>query len=108
MMKNIFDDMPKQGTIIGMATEEEIKKHRKLNIKDVSIYRLRHSPSITINTNDYEAMLKHFEDFERERSEFWYPIYERLNVPWAWILEIDDAKGYIYVDREEDEDEEEK
>lgn len=111
-VENIYEILPPDGTIIGIATEEEMKVAAELEVKHYALMRMQES-AFHFDGSSYKEILKEMEEFERNSMEFWRDLYERLSVPWAWTIRIDIANGPIYVanedllyDAEEIEDEE--
>jgi hypothetical protein len=98
-VQNIYEILPPDGTIIGMATEEEMKIAAELDAKHYALLRLQDS-NFHFDGSSYKEMLKEMEEFEKRSIEFWRGIHKRLSIPWAWTVRIDIANGPIYIDNE--------
>ena len=85
---NVYEIAPADGTIIGMATEEEMEIAAELELQYYA-----HSRLLEANIQ----LLQEFQEYERKSMSFWRAIHKRLAVPWAWVLRIDVANGPIYV-----------
>lgn len=99
-VENVYEILPPDGTIIGMATEEEMKIAAELEVKNYALMRLQES-NFQFDGKSYKEMLQEMEGFERYSMEFWKGVYQRLSVPWAWVLRIDIANGPIYIANED-------
>jgi hypothetical protein len=95
-IENIYEILPPDGTIIGMATEEEMNTAAEIQIKHNSLLRLQDS-NLQFSGTSYKEYLKDIEDFERYACEFYRGIHKRLSIPWEWTIGIDVANGPIYV-----------
>ncbi|PEY99126.1 hypothetical protein CN326_23435 [Bacillus sp. AFS018417] len=98
-VENVYEILPPDGTIIGIATEEERKIAAELEYKNYALMRLQES-NFHFDGSSYKEILREMEEFERRSSEFWQGVYQRLSVPWAWVLRIDIANGPIYIANE--------
>jgi hypothetical protein len=96
---NIYDVKPIDGTIIGMATEEEMQTASELEYRHHAITRLQEG-SFQI-TGSYRELLQEFEAYEKEYLTFYRALYKRLSVPWEWTIRVDIANGPIYVVNED-------
>jgi hypothetical protein len=94
---NIYDKKPKDGTIIGMATTEEINVLKEIDIKYSTLERLSDHIQAQVSFADFKEMYKMVEELERKRMDLWLPIYKRLNAHWEWKLFINYSDGSIYV-----------
>lgn len=93
---NVYDTIPPDGTIIGMATQEEMKIAAELELQHYAYSRLMDA-NIQLDGTSYKALLQEFEQYEKKSMEFWRGLHKRLLVPWAWVLRVDVANGPIYV-----------
>lgn len=97
---NIYAILPPPGTIIGEATEEEMEKAAELEIRHMAFMRLQEM-NIQFDGTSYKELLKDFQDFETESSNFWRAVAKRLAVPYEWPIRIDHANGPIYLGEHE-------
>ncbi|MGF9966508.1 hypothetical protein [Bacillus rhizoplanae] len=95
-VQNVYEILPPDGTIIGMATSEEMEIAAELELKHYAFSRLMEA-NIQLDGASYKDILEEFEDYERKSMAFWRALHERLSVPWAWGLRVDVANGPIYV-----------
>ncbi|MDZ5712757.1 hypothetical protein [Jeotgalibacillus haloalkalitolerans] len=93
---NVYEMMPPPGTIIGEATEEEMEQAANLEIRHVAFMRLQ-DMNIQFDGSSYKELLKDFQDFEKDSTDFWRQIGRRLQVPYEWPIRIDHANGPIYI-----------
>ena len=93
---NIYAILPPPGTISEVATEEEIEKAAELEIRHMAFMRLQEM-NIQFDGASYKELLKEFQDFETDSSNFWRGVASRLSVPYEWPIRIDYANGPIYV-----------
>ncbi|MGG0239114.1 hypothetical protein [Bacillus rhizoplanae] len=93
---NVYEILPPDGTIIGMATPEEMEIAAELELKHYAFSRLMEA-NIQLDGASYKEMLEEFEEYERKSMAFWRALHERLSVPWAWVLRVDVANGPIHV-----------
>ena len=93
---NVYEIVPPDGTIIGMATEEEMEIAAELELQYYAHSRLLEA-NIQLDGSSYKELLQEFQEYERKSMSFWRAIHKRLAVPWAWVLRIDVANGPIYV-----------
>ncbi|RST60428.1 hypothetical protein D5F11_006210 [Siminovitchia terrae] len=106
---NIYATLPPPGTIIGEATEEEMEKAAELEIRHTAFMRLQEM-YIQLDGASYKALLKEFQDFETDSTNFWRGVSSRSSIPYEWPIRIDHALGLIYIgehdifEQEEDED----
>ncbi|MED1405509.1 hypothetical protein P4U07_22350 [Bacillus mycoides] len=98
-VENVYKILPPDGTIIDMATEEEMKIAAELEAKHYALMRMQEA-NFQIDGQAYKEILKEIEEFERKSMEFWRGVYNRLSAPWAWTLRIDVANGPIFVANE--------
>ena len=99
-INNIYEILPPPGTIIGEATEEEMEKAAELEIRHVAFMRLQ-DMNIQLDGVSYKELLRDFQDFETESSQFWRGVARRLSVPYEWPIRIDHANGPIYMGEHE-------
>ncbi|PEB50805.1 hypothetical protein CON65_09005 [Bacillus pseudomycoides] len=107
---NVYEIVPPDGTIIGMATPEEMEVAAELELQHYAYSRLLEA-NIQLDGSSYKDILQEFQRYERKSMEFWRALHKRLAVPWAWVLRVDVANGPIYVNNgnayyDDDEDEE--
>ncbi|AIK38095.1 MULTISPECIES: hypothetical protein [Bacillus] len=107
---NVYEIVPPDGTIIGMATPEEMEVAAELELQHYAYSRLLEA-NIQLDGSSYKDILQEFQEYERKSIGFWRALHKRLAVPWAWVLRIDVANGPIYVNNgnsyyDGDEDEE--
>ncbi|PGB01639.1 hypothetical protein [Bacillus toyonensis] len=93
---NVYEIAPADGTIIGMATEEEMEIAAELELQYCAQSRLLEA-NIQLDGSSYKELLQEFQEYERKSMNFWRALHKRLAVPWAWVLRIDVANGPIYV-----------
>ncbi|MEM5607427.1 hypothetical protein AAHH76_08560 [Bacillus toyonensis] len=93
---NVYEIAPADGTIIGMATEEEMEIVAELELQYCAHSRLLEA-NIQLDGSSYKELLQEFQEYERKSMNFWRALHKRLAVPWAWVLRIDVANGPIYV-----------
>ncbi|GGE69425.1 hypothetical protein [Priestia taiwanensis] len=98
-IQNIYDVKPIDGTIIGMATEEEMELATELEYKHHALTRLQEGNFQF--TGSYRELLQDLEAFEKEFVIFYRALYKRLSIPWEWTIRIDLANGPIYVINED-------
>lgn len=96
-IENIYEILPPDGTIIGMATEEEMNTAAEIQIKNNSLIRLQDSNIQFSGGISYKEFLNEVEEFERMAHNFYRGIHKRLSIPWEWTISIDVANGPIYV-----------
>ncbi|ALC90487.1 hypothetical protein AM500_12340 [Bacillus sp. FJAT-18017] len=96
-MANIYDRKPRDGEIIGKATEEEIKALKEISIKEDALERLSGLVTVQASFEEFMKIYEMAEELERKKIEFWVPITKRLNGHWEWKLFIDFADGSIHV-----------
>lgn len=104
---NIFAAMPPVGVILEEATEEEMEKAADLEIRHIAFMRLQEM-NIQFDGSSYKELLKDFNEFEKDSSDFWRGISVRLSVPYEWPIRIDHALGIIYMGEHEYGEEEEE
>jgi hypothetical protein len=97
---NIYTILPPPGTIIGEATEEEMEKAAELEIRHMAFMRLQEM-NIQFDGVSYKELLKEFQDFETDSSNFWRDVARRLGIPYEWPIRIDYANGPIYLGEHE-------
>ncbi|MDM5154276.1 hypothetical protein QUF88_10630 [Bacillus sp. DX1.1] len=95
-VNNVYEIVPPDGTIIGMATPEEMEVAAELELQHYAYSRLLEA-NIQLDGASYKDILQEFEQYERKSMVFWRALHERLAVPWAWVLRVDVANGPIYV-----------
>ena len=93
---NVYEIVPPDGTIIGMATPEEMEVAAELELQHYAYSRLLEA-NIQLDGSSYKDILQEFQEYERKSMNFWRALHKRLAVPWAWVLRIDVANGPIYV-----------
>ncbi|OKO50673.1 hypothetical protein ABH17_028440 (plasmid) [Bacillus toyonensis] len=99
-VENVYEILPPDGTIIDMATEEEMRVAAEIEAKHHALMRMQEI-NFQLDGHAYKEILKEMEEFERKSMEFWKGVYNRVSAPWAWTLRIDVANGPIYVANEE-------
>ncbi|KEK24679.1 hypothetical protein [Bacillus gaemokensis] len=109
-IQNVYEIAPLDGTIIGMATLEEMEVAAELELQHYAYSRLLEA-NIQLDGTSYKDILQEFQEYERKSMAFWRALHKRLDVPWAWVLRVDVANGPIYVNNgnsyyDVDEDEE--
>lgn len=95
-VQNVYEIAPEDGTIIGMATEEEMEIAAELELQYYAHSRLLEA-NIQLDGSSYKELLQEFQEYERKSMSFWRAIHKRLAVPWAWVLRIDVANGTLYM-----------
>lgn len=93
---NVYEILPPDGTILEMATAQEMVRAAELEAKHAALVRLQES-SFQFSNISFKEVLAEFEEFERESMDFWTSVYSRLRIPWAWTIRVDVANGPIYV-----------
>ncbi|MBO1578537.1 hypothetical protein [Bacillus sp. XF8] len=109
-VQNVYEIVPPDGTIIGMATPEEMEVAAELELQHYAYSRLLEA-NVQLDGSSYKDILQEFQEYERKSMRFWRALHKRLAVPWAWVLRVDVANGPIYVNNgnsyyDGDEDEE--
>ncbi|ASZ16207.1 hypothetical protein PDJ82_09725 [Bacillus cereus group sp. TH43LC] len=99
-VENVYEILPPYGTIINMATEEEMQVAAELEAKHHALMRMQEL-NFQIDGHTYKEILKEMEEFEIKSMQFWRGVYNRVSAPWAWALRIDVANGPIFVVNEE-------
>lgn len=102
-MKNIKDNKPVDGTIIGELTEEEIQSVIDHQVKEASL------DSTTLqcsSIDELDRFLAKVESIQRLKYDVWLPIHKRFNASWEWDLRCDYATGNVYVVNYDNEDDE--
>ncbi|GAB6626642.1 hypothetical protein bcgnr5392_47400 [Bacillus cereus] len=79
---NVYEIAPADGTIIGMATEEEMEIAAELELQYYAHSRLLET-NIQLDGSSYKELLQEFQEYERKSMSFWRAIHKRLAVPWA-------------------------
>lgn len=107
---NVYEIVPSDGTIIGMATPEEMEVAAELELQHYAYSRLLEA-NVQLDGSSYKDILQELQEYERKSMRFWRALHKRLDVPWAWVLRVDVANGPIYVNNgnsyyDGDEDEE--
>ncbi|USK32574.1 hypothetical protein LIT25_18510 [Bacillus sp. F19] len=93
-LDNIYQNKPKDGTVLGPLTKEELKTAREIKIKAETL------GAIDINPKSFEDFEKYFafvQEFETQRHDFWNPIMKRLGASWDWEVQADLVHGVAYV-----------
>ncbi|MDE0563928.1 MULTISPECIES: hypothetical protein [unclassified Exiguobacterium] len=98
---NVYDILPPDGTILEMATAEEMVRAAELEAKHHALQRLQDS-NFQLTGVSFKELLTEFEQYEQESMEFWTGVYNRLRIPWAWTIRIDVANGPIHVVNDRD------
>ncbi|MGR5985781.1 hypothetical protein ACUIAK_16460 [Bacillus cytotoxicus] len=93
---NVYEVVPPDGTIIGMATPEEMEVATELELQHYAYSRLLEA-NVQLDGSSYKDVLQEFQEYERKSMHFWRSLHKRLAVPWAWVLRVDVANGPIYV-----------
>ena len=79
---NVYEIAPADGTIIGMATEEEMEIAAELELQYYAHSRLLEA-NIQLDGSSYKELLQEFQEYERKSMSFWRAIHKlRLAVPW--------------------------
>lgn len=97
-MKNIYDNKPKDGTIIGKVTDEELLKLKEHHIKFTALDQLSNHVQGRVNAKEFLELYKMVEEMERNRMEVWLPIQKRLNASFEWGLSVDYTNNNVYVE----------
>ncbi|WP_242142794.1 MULTISPECIES: hypothetical protein [unclassified Bacillus cereus group] len=95
-VRNVYEVVPPDGTIIGMATPEEMEVAAELELQHYAYSRLLEA-NVQLDGSSYKDILQEFQEYERKSMYFWRSLHKRLAVPWAWVLRVDVANGPIYV-----------
>ncbi|WP_017152389.1 hypothetical protein [Bacillus bingmayongensis] len=95
-VQNVYEIVPPDGTIIGMATPEEMEVAAELELQHYAYSRLLEA-NVQLDGSSYKDILQEFQEYERKSMRFWRALHKRLAVPWAWVLRVDVANGPIYV-----------
>ncbi|MCC5891678.1 TerB family tellurite resistance protein [Exiguobacterium sp.] len=98
---NVYDILPPDGTILEMATAEEMVRAAELEAKHHALQRIQDS-NFQLSGVTFKELLTEFEQYEQESMEFWTGVYSRLRIPWAWTIRIDVANGPIHVVNDRD------
>ncbi|WLV26014.1 hypothetical protein QR721_06465 [Aciduricibacillus chroicocephali] len=93
---NVYTILPPPGTVIGEATKEEMDKAAELEIRHMAFLRLQ-DMYIEFDGSSYKELLKDFQEFEIDSSNFWRDIARRLAIPYEWPIRVDHANGPIYI-----------
>jgi tRNA nucleotidyltransferase/poly(A) polymerase len=96
-MKNIYDNKPKDGTVIGKVTTEELDAIIELDIKFKALDQLSNFAQGRFNLEEFNQMYDMLEKLERKKLEVWTPVYKRLNASYEWDIFVDYANGTVYV-----------
>lgn len=96
-MKNIYDNKPKDGTVIGKVTDEELHEIKELDIKFSAIDQLSNHVQGRVNAKEFLELYKLVEEMERKRIDIWLPIHKRLNASIEWKLFVDYTNNDVYV-----------
>ena len=104
---NIYAILPPPGTIIEMATEEEMERSAELEIRHLAFMRLQEM-NIQFDGGSYKELLKDFQEFETDSNHFWRGVSRRISVPYEWPIRIDYANGPIYIGEYDQYEEEEE
>nr|WP_251639549.1 hypothetical protein [Sporosarcina sp. NCCP-2716] len=95
-LDNVYTSAPPPGVILEEATQEEMDKAASLEVRHIAFMRLQ-DMNIQFDGSSYKELLKDFQDFEQESSDFWRGVAARLSVPYEWPIHIDYALGIIYM-----------
>jgi len=98
---NVYDILPPDGTILEMATAQEMVRAAELEAKHHALQRIQVS-NFQLSGVTFKELLTEFERYEQESMEFWTGVYSRLRIPWAWTIRIDVANGPIHVVNDRD------
>ncbi|WP_058764987.1 hypothetical protein [Exiguobacterium chiriqhucha] len=98
---NVYDILPPDGTILEMATAEEMVRAAELEATHNALERIQDS-NFQLSGITFKELLAEFERYEQESMEFWTGVYSRLRIPWAWTIRIDVANGPIHVVNDRD------
>lgn len=93
-MKNVNENKPIDGTLVGTLTEEEIKQLMEVDALDAALQHI----SISVSTvQEFDKFLLRFQELEKQRRSVIISIYKRLKIPQAWELTFDYSLRNIYV-----------
>lgn len=95
-LDNVYASAPPPGVILEEATQVEMDKAAALEVRHIAFMRLQ-DMNIQFDGSSYRELLKDFQDFEQESSDFWRGVAARLSVPYEWPIHIDSALGIIYM-----------
>ncbi|MEC3533867.1 hypothetical protein P9143_26510, partial [Bacillus thuringiensis] len=76
-VQNVYEIAPEDGTIIGMATEEEMEIAAELELQYYAHSRLLEA-NIQLDGSSYKELLQEFQEYERKSMSFWRAIHKRL------------------------------
>jgi hypothetical protein len=93
-MKNIHDNKPVDGTIIGTLTEEELQTIIDMNAVVTALGNIQVTTSSLV---EFKSFLEEYKKMEQKRLDFWVPVCRRLGVPMEWDIRADFATGDIFV-----------
>jgi len=99
-MKNVKDNKPVDGTIIGRVTEEELLKIIELQIQESALEAINLQCS---SIEELDRFLARVERIHRLKFDVWLPICKKFNASHEWDLRCDYVTGDIYVVNYEDE-----
>ena len=74
---NVYEIAPADGTIIGMATEEEMEIAAELELQYYAHSRLLEA-NVQLDGSSYKELLQEFQEYERKSMSFWRAIHKRL------------------------------
>ncbi|MCD7034119.1 hypothetical protein LRR81_07725 [Metabacillus sp. GX 13764] len=93
-MKNVNENKPADGTLVGTLTEEEIKALMDIDALDAALQNITISVSAV---QEFDKFLDRFQELEKRRRSVIVPIFKRLKISMAWELTFDYSLGGIYV-----------
>ena len=73
-VQNVYEIAPEDGTIIGMATEEEMEI-AELELQYYAHSRLLIEANIQLDGSSYKELLQEFQEYERKSMSFWRAIH---------------------------------
>ncbi len=68
-VQNVYEIAPEDGTIIGMATEEEMEIAAELELQYYAHSRLLEA-NIQLDGSSYKELLQEFQEYERKSMSF--------------------------------------
>ncbi|MDP4146557.1 MAG: hypothetical protein Q8936_19115 [Bacillota bacterium] len=93
-MKNVNENKPVDGTLVGKLTEEETKALMEIDANDAALQHI----NISVSTvQEFDSFLLRFQQLEKQRRTVLISIYKRLQFPQAWELSFDYSLGNIFV-----------
>jgi hypothetical protein len=93
-MKNVKDNKPVDGTIIGKVTEEELQRVIEQQIQEAALETINLQCS---SIEELDQFLAKVESIQRLKFDVWLPIFRKFNASYEWDLRCDHVTGEIYV-----------